>query len=97
MIASSTRGFTTPRAATPTVINPYPGPPDQDEKGSVGVDLEQDRDAVPGAAGDLGGGDAGVEPEGHGGVAEVVGAAGEGGGVLGRGERGGAAACQTAL
>ena len=45
---------------------------------------------MPSAAGDFGGGDAGVEPEGHGGVAEVVGAAGEGGGVLGRGERGGA-------
>lgn len=35
VIASSTRGFTTPRAATPTVINPYPGPPGQDEKGSL--------------------------------------------------------------
>jgi len=42
VIASSTRGFTTPRAATPTVINPYPRPPDQDEKGSLSRDeLEQ--------------------------------------------------------
>src|SRR5258708_39731387 len=44
---------------------------------AVGVDLEQDGDAVAGAAGDLGGGDPGVEPQGHGGVAEVVGAAGQ--------------------
>jgi hypothetical protein len=29
---------------------------------AVGVDLEQDGDAVAGAAGDLGGGDPGVEP-----------------------------------
>jgi hypothetical protein len=29
----------------------------------VGVDLEQDGDAVPGAAGDLGGGHPGVEPQ----------------------------------
>jgi hypothetical protein len=57
---------------------------------AVGIDLEQDGDRVPGAAGDFGGGDPGVEPEGHGGVAEVVGAAGEGGCVLGGGERGGA-------
>jgi hypothetical protein len=29
---------------------------------AVGVDLEQDRDAMPGAAGDLGGGYPGVQP-----------------------------------
>src|ERR1017187_6793531 len=57
---------------------------------AVGVDLEQDGDAVPGAAGDFGGRDPGVQPQGHGGVAQVVGAAGEGGGVLRGGERGGA-------
>src|SRR5271165_5279602 len=57
---------------------------------AVGVDLEQDGDAVPGAAGDFGGGDAGVQPQGHGGVAQVVGAAGQRGGVLGGGEGGGA-------
>jgi hypothetical protein len=34
-------------------------------------------DAVAGAAGDLGGGDPGIQPQGHGGVAEVVGAAGQ--------------------
>lgn len=38
---------------------------------AVGVDLEQDGDAVAGAAGDLGGGDPGVDPQGHGSVAEV--------------------------
>ena len=64
---------------------------------AVGIDLQQDGDAVSGAAGDFGGGYSGVEPEGHGGVAEVVGAAGEGGGVLGGGERGGAGGRQTAL
>jgi hypothetical protein len=35
VIASSTRGFTTPRAAAPAVINPYPSTQDQDEKGSL--------------------------------------------------------------
>ena len=44
---------------------------------AVGVDLEQDGDAVAGAARDLGGGDPGVEPQRHGGVAQVVGAAGQ--------------------
>jgi hypothetical protein len=44
---------------------------------AVGVDLEQDGDAVAGAAGDLGGGHAGVQPQGHGGVAQVVGSAGQ--------------------
>jgi hypothetical protein len=44
---------------------------------AVGVDLEQDRDAVPGAAGDLGGGHPGVQPQGDGGVPQVVGAAAE--------------------
>src|SRR5439155_14112603 len=41
---------------------------------AVGVDLEQDGDAVSGAAGDLGGRHPGVEPQGDGGVAQVVGA-----------------------
>jgi len=44
---------------------------------AVGVDLEQDRDAVPGAAGDLGGGHPGVQPERHRRVPQVVGAAAE--------------------
>jgi hypothetical protein len=57
---------------------------------AVGVDLEQDPDAVAGAAGDFGGGDPGVEPWGHGGVPEVVGAAGRRGCLLGGGERDGA-------
>jgi hypothetical protein len=35
VIASSTRGFTTPRDGTPTVINPCPSTQDQDEKASV--------------------------------------------------------------
>ena len=34
VIASSTRGFTTPRDGTPTGINPCPGTQDQDEKAS---------------------------------------------------------------
>jgi len=42
---------------------------------AVDVDLGQDGDAVPGAAGDLGGGHFGVEPERDGGVAQVAGAA----------------------
>ena len=45
---------------------------------------------MPGAAGDFGGGDAGVQPQGDGGVPQVVGAAGQRGGVLGGGEGGGA-------
>ena len=40
---------------------------------AVGVDLEQDRDSVPGAAGDLGGGHPGVQPQRHHGVRQVVG------------------------
>ena len=40
---------------------------------AVRVDLEQDRDAVPGAAGDLGGGRPGVQPQRHRSVPEVVG------------------------
>jgi hypothetical protein len=44
---------------------------------AVGVDLEQDRDAVPGAAGDLGRGHPGVQPQRDAGVAQVVRAAGE--------------------
>ncbi len=35
VIASPTRGFTTPRDGTPTVINPCPSTQDQDEKASV--------------------------------------------------------------
>src|ERR1039457_7006838 len=59
---------------------------------AVGVDLEQDGDAVAGASGDFGGGDPGVEPQGYGGVPEVVGAAGRRGCLLGGGERDGAGA-----
>jgi len=55
---------------------------------AVGVDLEQDRDAVPGPAGDLGGGHPGVEPQRDSGVAQVVGAAAERGAALRVGERG---------
>ncbi len=40
---------------------------------AAGVDAEQHFDAVAGAVGDVGGGDAGVEPEGDRGVAERVG------------------------
>ena len=32
---------------------------------ALGVDAEQDFDAVPGPLGDIGSGDSGVEPEGH--------------------------------
>ena len=53
---------------------------------AVGVDLEQDRDAVPGAAGDLGGGHPGVQPQRDRGVPQVVGAAAERRPVLGGGE-----------
>jgi hypothetical protein len=49
---------------------------------AVRVDLQQDRDAVPGSAGDLGGGHPGVEPQRDSGVAQVVGAAAERGAVL---------------
>jgi hypothetical protein len=42
---------------------------------AVGVDLQQDRDAVPGAARDLGGGHPGVQPQRHCRVPQVVGAA----------------------
>jgi hypothetical protein len=52
--------------------------------GALGVDAEEDFDAVAGAAGDLGGGDAAVEPERDGRMTEVVRAARErGGGLLG--------------
>jgi hypothetical protein len=34
VIASSTRGFTTPRDGAPPVINPCPSTQDQDEKAS---------------------------------------------------------------
>src|ERR1700689_4280540 len=57
---------------------------------AVGVDFEQDDDAVPGAARDLGGGHARVQGQGHARVPQVVGPGGERGGVLGGGERGGA-------
>ena len=42
---------------------------------AVGVDLEQDGDAVPGATDDLSGGHPGVQPQQDGGVPQVVGAA----------------------
>jgi hypothetical protein len=38
VIASSTRGFTTPRDGTPTVINPCPSTQDQDESLTVSLD-----------------------------------------------------------
>jgi hypothetical protein len=44
---------------------------------AVGVDLEQDRDAAPGAARDLGRGHPGVQPQRDAGVPQVVGAAAE--------------------
>src|ERR1700730_12070785 len=47
---------------------------------AVGVDGEQHGDAVPGPLRDLGGGGGGVQPEGQGGMPQVVRAAGEGGG-----------------
>ena len=40
---------------------------------TAGVDTEEDFDAVSGAVGHFGGGDAGVEPEGDGGMPECVG------------------------
>ncbi len=54
---------------------------------AVGVDLEQDGDAVPGTAGDVGGGHPGVEPEGYGGVTQVEGAATQRRPALGGGQR----------
>jgi hypothetical protein len=39
---------------------------------AVGVDLEQDRDAEPGAAGDLGRENPGVQPQRDAGVPQVV-------------------------
>src|SRR5690242_8004533 len=57
---------------------------------AVGVDLEQDGDAVPGAAGDLCSGHARIQGQGHTGVPQVVGPGGERGGVLGGSQRGGA-------
>ncbi len=44
---------------------------------AVGVDTEQDVDAVAGAGGDLGGRRAGGQPQGQGGVPQVVRAAGQ--------------------
>ena len=48
--------------------------------GAVQVDLMQDAGAGPGPGGDLDGRAAGVEPQRQGGVPQVIGAAGEGGG-----------------
>ena len=48
---------------------------------AFGVDAEEDGDAVAGPFGDLGGSHAGVEPGGQAGVAQVVGAFGQWGGV----------------
>jgi hypothetical protein len=47
---------------------------------AVGVDGEHDVEAVPGAGGDLGRFPSGVQPQGEGGVAQVVGPPGEGSG-----------------
>jgi hypothetical protein len=44
---------------------------------AVAVHGEQDRDAMPCPAGDLGGVPAGVQPQRQGGVTQVVGASGE--------------------
>jgi hypothetical protein len=57
---------------------------------AVGVGGEQDGDAVPGAGGDLGGRGAGVEPQGQGGVPQVVRPPGEPGGGRGGAEGAGA-------
>ena len=54
---------------------------------ALGVDAEQHLHTVAGAVGDLGGGDAAVEPQGDGRVPQVVGAACEGRGSLLGGER----------
>jgi len=64
---------------------------------AVGVDLEQDGDAMPGAVGDFSGGYPGVEPQRDGGVAQVVGAAGQRGGCWAGVNTTVRAACQTAL
>jgi hypothetical protein len=53
---------------------------------AVGVDLEQDGDAVPGAAGGLGRGYPGVEPQRDRRVAQVVGSAAKRGTLLGGGQ-----------
>jgi hypothetical protein len=53
----------------------------------VGVDGVQDRDAVPGAGGCFLGWHAGGDPQGQGGVAQVVGAADERRGSQGRAAR----------
>ena len=55
--------------------------------GAVQVDLMQDTGAVAGPRGDLRGRAAGVQPQRHGGVPQVVGAAGERGGGQVRAER----------
>jgi hypothetical protein len=55
---------------------------------ALGADAEEDGDTVAGPFGDLGGGNACVEPSGQAGVAEVVGAFGEGWGFLGGRESG---------
>ena len=64
---------------------------------AVGVDLQQDRDAVPGAAGDLGRGHPGVQPQRHRRVPQVVGAAAERGALLDGGEGLLAGLTQTSL
>ena len=63
--------------------------------GTVQVDLTQDTDAVPSPGGDLGGRAAGVQPQGQGGVSQVVGAAGECGGGQAGAEAAWRAACQA--
>jgi len=49
---------------------------------ALGIDLEQDGDAVSGPLGDLGRWDASVEPGAYAGVTQIVDALGERGGVL---------------
>ena len=53
---------------------------------AVGVDLQQDGDAVPGPAGDLGGGHPGVQPQRHRRVPQVVGTPPQRRPVLGGGQ-----------
>jgi len=52
----------------------------------VGVDLEQNGDAVPGAAGDLGGGHPGIQPQRDRRVAQVIRTPTERGALLGGGQ-----------
>jgi len=62
---------------------------------AVGVDGKEHGDAVPGPLCDLGGGGAGVQPEGQGGMPQVVGAAGKSGGSRREPEGLARAACQV--